>query len=228
MKLSISMTRRETLLGWIYLLVSNFLFPSLIMLVYQWLELPLSEATLNILYAAANFVFVLVIFWRFLLDSGKKALSAPGRTLRYALFGFLIYYGLGVLISYIIFWISPSFANVNDAAIGEMSQENYSLMALCVIFLVPVAEEIFYRGLMFQGLQHKNRWLAYLVSIFIFSAVHVFSYIGLYDWLTLLLCFVQYLPAGFAMAWAYEKADTIFAPILIHITINQIGMSAMR
>ena len=228
MKLSISMTRQETLLGWIYLLVSNLVLPTLIVQICKWLALPLSEAMLNIVYAIINFVFVLVIFWRFLLDSFKKLLSTPWHSLRYAALGFLIYYGLTLLLSHIILWISPSFFNVNDAAIGELSQENYSLMAFCVIFLVPVAEEVFYRGLLFQGLQHKNRGLAYLVSVFIFAAVHVFSYIGMYDWLTLLLCFVQYLPAGLAMAWAYEKSDTIFAPILIHITINQIGMSAMR
>ena len=228
MKLSVSMTRREALLGWIYLLASYLAIPSLIALLYNWLGLPLSEAMLNILYAITNFVFVLVIFWRFLLDSFKKLLSSPWRTLRFAALGFLMYYALSVLLSQLILCIAPDFVNVNDAAIGEMTQDNYSAMAFCVIFLVPVAEEVFYRGLMFQGLHQQNRRLAYLISILIFAAVHVFSYIGLYNWQTLLLCFVQYLPAGLAMAWAYEKADTIFAPILIHITINYLGMSAMR
>jgi membrane protease YdiL (CAAX protease family) len=39
---------------------------------------------------------------------------------------------------------------------------------------------------------------------------------------------VQYLPAGLALAWAYEKADTIWAPILMHMTINQISITFMR
>jgi len=39
---------------------------------------------------------------------------------------------------------------------------------------------------------------------------------------------VQYLPAGIAFAWAYEKSDTILTPILMHISINQIGIAALR
>ena len=44
----------------------------------------------------------------------------------------------------------------------------------------------------------------------------------------LLLCFVQYLPAGLCLGWAYARADSIFAPTLMHMIINLIGMLAMR
>ena len=54
------------------------------------------------------------------------------------------------------------------------------------------------------------------------------GYIGSADLITLCLCFMQYLPAGITLAWAYEKADTIAAPMLIHIMINLIGTTAMR
>ena len=188
----------------------------------------MSEALLNVIFFFTNFLFVTVIFHRFLLTSLKTAFAALWPTLRSALLGFLLYYGISILVTNFIFWVSPDFANVNDVTIEEMTQEYYSLIAICTIFLVPVVEETFYRGLVFQGLQRKHRFLAYVVSTLVFSVVHIIGYIGLTDWLTLLLCFVQYLPAGIALAWTYEKADTIIAPILIHITINQIGMSAMR
>ena len=58
--------------------------------------------------------------------------------------------------------------------------------------------------------------------------IHVMGYIGQFDWLTLVLCFLQYIPAGLWLAWAYEKSDSIFAPMLIHTAINAIGIYAMR
>ena len=228
MKLSIAMTRRETIQGWIFLLISVFALPTVIFHAVALLKLPLSEAELNILYFFVDFIVTLILFRRFLMASCKKMLASIWRTLRFAALGFLMYYGAMILLSHIIIWILPDFSNVNDAAINELSQEHYSLMALCTVFLVPVTEETLYRGLLFQSFQRKNRLFAYGLSTAVFAGIHVFGYIGLYDWLTLLLCFVQYLPAGIALAWAYEKADTIFAPILIHLTINQIGMSAMR
>ena len=228
MKLSFSMTRRETLLGWIYLVLSMFVLPSLLALGTTLLPDPLSEAQLNIVYFFLNFLCVVLIFHRFLLVSVKVLFRLPWQCLRYAALGFVLYYGAMLLVSNIILGIYPDFSNVNDAAIGEMSRENYALMAFCTVFLVPVTEEIFYRGLFFQGLQRKSRFWAYLISTLVFAAIHVTGYIGLYDLKTLLMCFIQYLPAGIALNWAYEKADTIAAPILMHITINQIGMSAMR
>lgn len=228
MKLSISMTWRETLLGWFLWALSMFLFPTLLALVNSLLPTPLSEAQLNIAYFLLEFLCVVLIFHRFLHASVKVLFRKPWRCLRYAVLGFVMYYVGMLLVSELIFRILPEFYNVNDAAIGEMSQEHFTLMAFCTVLLVPVTEETLYRGLFFQGLQRKSRALAYLASTFIFSLIHVIGYIGLYDFKTLLLCFIQYLPAGIALNWSYEKADTIAAPILIHITINQIGMSAMR
>ncbi len=228
MKLSISMTRRETLLGWFYLLFSMFLFPVLFDLVNSRLAEPLSDTQLNLLYFFLNFSCVAVIFRRFLWQSLKTALGAPWRCLRFAGLGLLLYYVGMMLVSQLILRISPNFSNVNDDTIVSMTKEHSTLMAFSTIWLVPVTEETLYRGLFFQGLQRKSRLLAYLVSMLVFSMIHVMGYIGWVDWLTLLLCFIQYCPAGIALAFAYEKADTIIAPMLMHITINQIATSVMR
>ena len=228
MKLSISMTRKEILFGWVYLLLSMFLLPSLIVLGNTRLSDPFSETELNIFYFFFNFLCVVLIFHRFLGKSFKTALQSIWRCLRFAALGFILYYAAALLVSNFIFWLDPDFANVNDSAISELSKEHYTLLSFCTVFLVPVTEETFYRGLLFQPLQAKSRVLAYLVSALVFAAIHITGYIGLYDFTTLLLCYIQYLPAGIALCFAYEKADTIVAPILMHIAINQIGMSAMR
>ena len=99
---------------------------------------------------------------------------------------------------------------------------------MVTVLLVPVAEEALYRGLLFQGFQRKSRLLAYCLSTLIFAGLHVVGYIGSADLITLCLCFAQYLPAGITLAWAYEKADTIAAPMLMHMIINLIGTTAAR
>ena len=97
-----------------------------------------------------------------------------------------------------------------------------------MVILAPITEELIYRGVIFGSIHSHSRFAAYAVSCIVFSAVHVVGYIGTADLTTLGLCLLQYLPAGFALALAYECSDSIFTPILIHMTVNLIGISAMR
>ena len=228
MKLSISMTRREMLFGWCYLLISLFALPFALALLNGLLQNPLSLTEINLVFTGLNFLIVAVIFHRFLLSSVKIVKERPWRCLVFAGSGFLLYYLSSIVLSMLIVGFFPDFSNVNDGAVMELFQEYPRMMTLSTVILVPITEETLYRGLCFQGLHRKNRLLAYGVSTFVFASIHVLGYVGLYDFTTLFLCFLQYLPAGIMLAWAYEKSDTIFAPILMHIVINLIGVSVMR
>ena len=228
MKLSIATTRQENLLGYIYLAFSQILLPDLIAIASHYLGYPISLATLNIIFFLVNFISVVAIFHRFLGRSLLMAWKNIPKCLINVLIGFGMYYWVTILLGILISRIDPNFANVNDQAVSGIVQEHPGLIGFATVFLVPVVEETLYRGLIFQQLQRKHRILAYIVSSAVFSSIHIVGFIGSANWATLALCFTQYLPAGIALAWAYEKADTIVAPILIHIIINQIGMSAMR
>ena len=128
----------------------------------------------------------------------------------------------------IILVIYPEFSNVNDDTISVMVQQNFPLMVIGTVVLVPITEELLFRGLIFRGIYNRSRFWAYAISAVAFSLPHVVGYIGMFDPLLLLLCFVQYLPAGLCLSWAYARADSIFAPVLMHMVINLIGMFAMR
>ena len=65
MKLSISMTRRETLLGWSYLLINIFVLPFALALINVFLNTPLSDTACNLVYFGINFIATVVIFRRF-------------------------------------------------------------------------------------------------------------------------------------------------------------------
>ncbi len=228
MKLSISTTRRETLWGWAYWLISLFVLPTVLYVILSRPAQPVSEATLNLIFFLVNFLAVVGIFHRFLWESLKAAAKKPLKCLGFAAIGFVVYFAAMWVVAAVIAVIKPDFSNVNDNAIFDMMGQHSGLLVFATVFLVPITEEMFYRGLLFQSLHRKNSVAGYVVSVLAFAAIHVVGYIGLFDPLTLLLCFVQYLPAGIILALAYEKTDTIITPILIHIFINLIGISAPR
>lgn len=227
-KLSVPMTRYELILGWIYLVLQLTVLPVLLVAVNLMLGSPLSESEISFALFVVNFVCVIAIFWKFLWGNTKTAFSYTGKTLLAALTGFAAYWTLNLLVGYLILTFFPDFYNVNDDSIGNLMAESPLLITLGTVILVPITEEVLYRGLVFRGLYNHSRVAAYLVSIAVFGALHVVSYIGSFQWYHLLLCFVQYLPAGLCLGWAYAKSNSIWAPILMHMVINLIGMLAMR
>jgi membrane protease YdiL (CAAX protease family) len=226
--LSVSMTQREKVLGWVYYPIQLLIIPMLIGTANQIIGAPLSEARLNFVYFAVNFLLVAVIFFHFLKGNGKNAIRQPLNCLWAAAVGLILYWGLSYAVQMFITVVQPDFFNVNDVSIGAMVQEDFGLMAIGTALFVPIAEESLYRGVMFSSFYNRSPVAAYVISICIFAAVHVIGYIGSYQPLQLALCFIQYLPAGLALGWAYVKADSIWAPILMHITINAIGVASMR
>ncbi len=229
MKLSISTTRKENLLGFGYWLISFFVLPAALHLVSDLSGFSLSPSTLNILFFVTNFVCVTAIFHKFLWASVKVAWAKPWRCLWCGLKGLFIYYFCTFLISFLITpWAGPDFSNVNDNAILELAKEHTAIFIFGTIFLVPVAEEVLFRGLLFQGFYRKNPLLAYCLTTVCFALIHLIGYVGSVDWTTLCICFMQYLPAGIALASAYAASDTIATPIFMHMIINLIGVSALR
>lgn len=221
-------TPNETVFGFLYFLLQLLIIPSIIMVVNMMLPVPYSEAVVNFVFFAVNFVTVLIIFRKFLAANFRSLLAYPWYTLRCAGIGFLIYMAGNTVFSLLVTALVPEFANINDAAIMEMVQDNFTLMTIGTVILVPIAEECFYRGLIFRNLYDKSPFLAYALSMILFSLAHVLAYVGMEDFGTLALCFIQYLPPAFALAWCYRRSGSIFAPILIHMVVNQTGMLLMR
>lgn len=228
MKFFAKMPPNESVFGLIYFLLQLLVVPGIVLAVNMMLPVPASETMVNFIFFAINFAAVLVIFRKFLTANFGVLREHPWYVLRYAGIGFLIYMAGNGIFSLLITFVAPDFSNINDASITEMVQENYGLMTVGTVLLVPVAEECFYRGLIFRNIYDKSPVWAYIVSMALFSLAHVLGYVIMADLKTLILCFFQYLPAGFALAWSYRHGGSIFAPVLIHMAVNQAGMLFMR
>lgn len=206
------------------LTVLPVLFPFCIGLLF-----PLANtATVNFFYFLFNFVMVAVILRKFFWASVQQMGFRPIRLIFSVLLGLFSYYLMNYFVSSLLFYWKPDFFNVNDNSISLLAQQNYTLIAFGTIFLVPVAEEGLYRGVLFGILRDKKPVFSILASSLLFASIHVVGYIGAYDATTLLLCLLQYLPAGICLSWVYLRANNIFAPILMHAIINAVGIFSMR
>lgn len=226
--LTVQMRRSEVVLGLVYLVLQIFILPLALVVINALLPRPLSDAALNFVCFAINFICVTVIFHRYLIASFQVFVQDPWSILHTCLMGFGLYWLGSILVNMLVIYFDPEFSNVNDDNIAVLTGQNHVLMTIGTVLLVPVVEETLYRGVVFGRLYQKNPVIAYIVSVIVFSALHVFGYIGFYSPIRLLLCFLQYIPAGIFLAWTYVKANTIWAPVFIHMTVNLIGMLAMR
>jgi uncharacterized protein len=88
------------------------------------------------------------------------------------------------------------------------------LVVLAVVIIGPIAEEIFFRGVVFNAwLREGGRRSAFIGSAALFAVIH-FS----------LLSLVPIFVLGLALAWVYDRTRTLVAPIAMHMTVNAISV----
>ena len=218
----VKMDRSEITLGSIYYALSYFLLPYLFSLLGMLFAL--EQWLCQVALFFANFLFTLLIFRRFLLKSSKAALGSMGKFLGHTVLGFVFYYISNFVVVFLITLLRPDFSNLNDANIVSLAQKGGIWIAAGAVILVPLAEEMLFRGLLFDAWGKKHPIGAWFLSAGVFSAIHIVGYIGSYDVFSFILAFIQYLPAGFSLAYAYKASGTIWAPILMHTVINLIGV----
>lgn len=226
--LSVHLTDKEQIWGIFYLLFSIFLLPSLIAMGIAYLPVSINSAWMNFIYFALNFLCIFCIFRGFFKRSLAYAGSHVGDFVLAVLLGFGGYWLCSWLLGLALTTLLPDFSNLNDSSIAAMAQGDFWIVAVSTVLLVPLAEEALHRGLIFGSLYQKSHLAAYLLSCAIFAAVHVMNYVGIYSLPHLLLAYAQYIPAGLMLAWAYRKSGSIFAPMLIHATINAISLFSLR
>lgn len=223
-----NLTNQETISGFCYMVFQFLFLGEVLAWINGRLQHPLNLAELNFTFYLVNFIAILLIFHDFLGRALKQATRHPALLCQAVILGLAAYYASCRVMDWGISQLAPGYSNYNDQAISNMVNGNYFLMAVGTVVLVPPVEECLFRGLIFRNLYGKSRWAAYIVSIAAFAIIHILGYIGRYEPLELVMAFLQYLPAGLCLAWAYTKADTIFAPIAIHAIINAVSIGLVK
>jgi hypothetical protein len=141
----------------------------------------------------------------------------PGRAVRMGL-------GWGV-----VAWIGASLASAAVVALLEAigveiepqaAEQALGLVepwvaVLAIVVLAPIAEELFFRGVVFNAyLRERGPRLAYIGSAALFAVIH--------------LSIVALLPIfllGLALAWVYDRTGSLLAPIVMHAVVNGISVA---
>ena len=192
----------------------------------QWLSellgLGLTELQVNVTFFVINCVMIWVIFHNFLIRSFRAIRF--WELVQALILGFCLYYAGNLLFGWIVSLLDLTITSFNDETILSLISQNKWVMVICSVLLAPIVEETLVRGLLFGVLRRRSRILAYAVTIIFFAVMHVWQYLLVYDFKAVLLAALQYIPASIALGWTYEKSNTVWAPIFLHMTINAISM----
>lgn len=220
--LYVSMTRREKQLGFPWLVICALVLPAL----------------LSLWAAPLAFAGTLVIFRSFLRESLQVPLTTPFQIALKVVLGLIVSYVVTIFMNDLFFFYLPDFFeytdfgpmyyNVNEAAFAEVVRENFLLTAIIFVVLMPVTEEVLFRGLLFGSLFRYNRILSYTVSVAVFAVLPVLPLMGQYPDFYLILNFLQYVPLGLVLGWVYTSTETILTPIILRMVIHAIAICSMR
>lgn len=88
------------------------------------------------------------------------------------------------------------------------------IIGFAATFIVPIYEEIFFRGLLHNGLANRlGMWGTILVSSTLFGLFHGFP-----------IQIITALLFGLFVGWLYEKTDSLWPGIICHVTNNGLVM----
>jgi len=217
------LTNAQIIAGYLYLPFYVALLSWGLYSLSDMLSLPLTELQLNACWFFLNTLFVWVIFHKFLLRSLRRIRF--WELVQACILGFVFYYAGTWLFHFMIDLLNIRIVSFNDQAVQSLATDNYWVTVVCSVILAPMVEETLVRGLIFGSIRPKSRIAAYLASMVFFSLMHVWSYVPTEGLVPVLLAAAQYIPASIALGWTYEKANTIWAPIIVHMAINAISMS---
>ena len=216
------MRRRERIIALGYLPVHVYLLPRLLGALY--LRGMIDEIGANLLCYGGGAVLLLFLLWSFwkrefdtLCDYGPGVLLEIVKS-----YGILVLCNLAVGLALLLI---DRAENPNNAALFSMAREDFGSVAAVAVFLAPLVEEPLFRGGVFGALRSRSRTAAYAASMLLFALYHVWSF-ALGDpanWLYLL----QYLPAGFLLARCYEKTNSLWTAVFLHMTVNGVAMLAI-
>ncbi len=101
--------------------------------------------------------------------------------------------------------------------LGSRSPLYFYLFCLLGVTVVPVAEELFFRGLIYGSLRRLNIPLGLAVQALLFAVAHQYG-----------LVYTAFVfVGGVLLGLVYEWRRTLLTPILMHITWNTISMSLL-
>jgi membrane protease YdiL (CAAX protease family) len=171
----------------------------------------------SILFVTGIFLWLHRISWADAFGFSTPPLS---RAIRFGLLAALVFLPVGMVLQEVSFRMLDWFhiATPPQAAVEEFDQASSwmskAYLAFFAIILAPFAEEILFRGILYQGLKQIGypRFALWSTAL-IFAVIHHSAVI-----------FVPLLVLGLMLAWLYDKTNNLLASITAHSVFNAINV----
>lgn len=172
---------------------------------------PSGNRMMSVLVSA---VIGILVFGVWFLEDRKSGADVPGmKGLSLKTTGYLAAFGFGscllvnnlIELSQLARWF-PGVLEVKETLYAP----SLPMQLLSVGVVIPVAEELVFRGMGYRRLREScGIWESMVISALLFAVFHGNVVQGIYAGLL-----------GLMMAWAYERCGTLWASILFHMAAN--------
>lgn len=227
-RFSHTVTKAETILGWIYTLIHMFGLPFGLSLLQLHVFPEMTDIQGNLLYYCVGLAILLPLFWKMLRREFDPLFEHPFRCLGTLFWGYGIWYGLSLVLTAVMMATGWAEDAPNDMAVDQMAQSAWNLTMFISVIAAPILEEILFRGVIFQSMHKKSRLWAYVFNILLFGLYHVWQYALVYEDLYYLVFIVQYIPVTFALIWVYEYSGSLWTAIFFHMSNNYMAMQILQ
>ncbi|MFB0921667.1 MAG: type II CAAX endopeptidase family protein [Oscillospiraceae bacterium] len=220
-----TMPKTQKIAGLVYLPFHVLILPLFLGMAATWLPGGLDELTQNIIYYVLGFLFCLIVMWKYLREAFDILLDNPMVSIVVLVFGYFMYLLLSYLsVGVLLIIFGDKLSNPNNDAIQSLANDSPRAALGLAVFIAPVVEEVLFRGVVFGSLCPKHRTWAFIASIGLFALYHVWQYALVSMDAMTLIYIIEYIPAGYALAWTYEKTNSIWISVFLHMLINILSM----
>jgi membrane protease YdiL (CAAX protease family) len=177
------------------------------------------------------FAATVVLWLRIRHGDAVWALGVPRHPGRDVLAGFVgglamvvgLVYVVGLSLQNALEALSGHSVKVPKQLPGGLTDGKAVLAGVAVVVLAPIAEELFFRGMVFRGLRAELPfWSAAAISAVVFGAAHLSVAIP-GPWTGAVLLVTVLALVGFGLAWIYERRRNIVSCMVAHATFNLLG-----
>lgn len=213
------LTKGQAIAALVYLPVHMVLLPVIVTIMI--LRGLLDESQANLLCYTLGVAYMLTFLWKFFRRDFDALCDRPWACIREV----LVCYGLMLCCNFVVNSIMLLLGmgdNPNSEAVFDMAGMTFGPIAAMAVFMAPIVEESLFRAGLFGLIRRRNRTLAYVVSMAMFSLYHVWSY-ALMD-LKNLLYLLQYIPVSYLLCRCYERTNSIWGSIFLHMLVNGVSM----
>lgn len=221
-----TLTPSELWRGWVFFAVYLAAFPLLMAEIQRFASdrevyLPIAEA--NVVYYFLATVLVLLLLWSFLRHSFDLLLDWLPENLFAAGTGLVGH----IILSLLARLIPLPVENPVYADYPAQFALSPAATALLLVVLMPILEEILFRGLLFGSIRRYSRVMAYVLSTVLFAFYCVYQWAVSFGDPRYLLLIVQYLPMSLALSWCYDAGGSVWGAAALHMAINGLSLFAI-